>query len=123
MDLSFKQIVEIVSSFGVPGIVLFIWWLSDRTNQRMMADYRSLLEQYRADMTKDANRHEGALVEMRQMYESNVDLVKSYLRLAADLKDIVIINTQKWQETHDKIIGNQFCPNVRLEKDAKGWQR
>ncbi len=122
-EMSLKQILELVSAFGVPGIVLIIWWLSDKGYQRQMAEYRSLLEQYRQDMAKEACRHDVALAEMRQMYENNVELVKNYLRLASDLKDIVIINTQKWQEAHDKIMGNQFCPNVRLRKEAEGYQR
>lgn len=122
-EVTIKQILEIVSAFGVPGIVLIIWWLSDKASQRTMADYRSLLEQYRQDMMKEACRHDCALAEMRQMYENNVELVKNYLRLASDLKDIVIINTQKWQEAHDKIVGNQFCPNIRLRKEAEGYQR
>lgn len=123
IDLTFKQILEIVGAFGVPGIVLIIWWLSDKSANRTMAEYRALLDQYRTDMAKEACRHDCSIQEMRQMYENNVELVKNYLRLAGDLKDIIIINTQKWQETHDKIVANQFCPNVRLKKDAEGYQR
>lgn len=123
MELSFKQILDIVGAFGVPGIVLIIWWLSDKSAQRTMMEYRTLLDQYRCDMAKEAARHDMAIAEMRTMYENNVELVKNYLRLAGDLKDIIIINTQKWQETHDKIISNQFCPNVRLKKESEGWQR
>lgn len=123
IDLTFKQILDVVGAFGVPGIVLIIWWLSDKSANRTMAEYRALLDQYRTDMAKEACRHDCAIQEMRQMYENNVELVKNYLRLAGDLKDIIIINTQKWQETHDKIVSNQFCPNVRLKKDAEGYQR
>lgn len=123
IDLNFKQVLDVVGAFGVPGIVLIIWWLSDKSAQRTMAEYRALLDQYRTDMAKEACRHDCAITEMRQMYENNVELVKNYLRLAGDLKDIIIINTQKWQETHDKIVSNQFCPNVRLKKDAEGYQR
>lgn len=100
LDLLFKA----AANFGIPGIIVIIWYLSDRTTQR-------ILRQYREDM-----------VAQRRMYESNVALVKDYASVAADLKDLIVLNAQALQGLKDGIETNQFCPMVRLEKLAKGRQ-
>lgn len=54
------------------------------------------------------------------MYEDNVSLVKDYSKLAIDLHDVVIMNTQAITKLVENIRTNQYCPAVRLEKEAKG---
>jgi hypothetical protein len=54
------------------------------------------------------------------MYQNNVILVENYEKLAKDLHDVVIMNTQIIQRLVDDIKTNQYCPYVRLEKRAKG---
>lgn len=56
------------------------------------------------------------------MYENNVHLVKDYAALAKDLHDVVIMNTQAMTRLVDSINSNQFCPAVRLKKEARGVQ-
>jgi hypothetical protein len=56
------------------------------------------------------------------MYQANVRLVEKFVELSGDLKDVVIMNTQAWQRTCDAVEKNQFCPQIRLEKHAKGVQ-
>ncbi len=51
-----------------------------------------------------------------KMYENNVMLVENYEKLATDLHDVVIMNTQIMQRLADDIKTNQYCPMVRLEK-------
>jgi hypothetical protein len=51
-----------------------------------------------------------------RMYENNVELVKHYERVAADLKEVVIMNTQAITTMHHDITTNQFCPLQRVEK-------
>jgi len=51
-----------------------------------------------------------------KMYENNVMLVENYEKLATDLHDVVIMNTQIMQRLADEIKTNQYCPMVRLEK-------
>lgn len=114
--LTFTAAFNIISTLGIPGIVFLIWWLDQKSQARMLRAYRD-------DTQKIINQAAEQFQAARVMYESNVDLVKAYLRLATDLKDIVTLNTQKWQEAHDGIKGNQFCPNVRLKKEAEGAQR
>lgn len=55
-----------------------------------------------------------------KMYEDNVTLVKDYSKLATDLHDVVIMNTQAMTQLIGSIRTNQYCPAVRLEKKAKG---
>ena len=101
---SLDVIIKIISNFGVPGIVLIIWWFDSKANEKT-------LRQYREDM-----------IEMRKMYESNVELVKRFVEISGDLREIVIMNTQAWQRVSDDVRQNQFCPTVRLKKDAMGVQ-
>jgi len=56
------------------------------------------------------------------MYKSNVRLVEKYEKVANDLKDMIVLNTQTITRLVDNINNNQFCPMVRLEKQAKGVQ-
>ena len=103
-SLALGVVVDILANFGVPGIVFILWYLSNRQQEKT-------LQQYRQDMQ-----------EMRQMYLDNVELVNRYMALATDLKDVVIMNTQAWQQAHDGIESNKFCPMVRLDKRASGVQ-
>jgi len=110
-----EGLATLAANFGLAGLVLVIWWLDQKTMARMLAQYRQdmvdVLEQYR----KDTEAH-------WKMYEHNVELVKRYGELAADQKDLILMNTQAWTRTQEAIEGNRFCPMVRLEKKATGVQ-
>jgi len=56
------------------------------------------------------------------MYESNVRLVEKYEELGGDLKDVIILNTETITTLVSEINSNQYCPMVRMEKQAKGVQ-
>ena len=102
--LSFSVLLEVFKSFGFAGIIVLIWWVDSK-------NIHKVLERYQSDMK-----------EIRQMYESNVRLVNHYEDLAKDLKDVVMVNTQAMTALAKDIRGNQFCPMVRLKKDAEGVQ-
>lgn len=102
--ISFSQVVTLASNLGVPGLVLVIWYFSDKSHERT-------LKQYREDM-----------IEQRQMYRDNVELVKAYREIACSLRDLIVLNTQTMTRLCDKVDGNQFCPQVRLKKAAEGRQ-
>jgi hypothetical protein len=55
-----------------------------------------------------------------RMYEDNITLVKDYNSLANDLHDVVIMNTQAMTRLIDSIKTNQYCPEIRLRKEARG---
>lgn len=56
------------------------------------------------------------------MYKNNFKLVEDYAKLATDLHDVVIMNTQTMTRLVDSIKTNQYCPAIRLEKKAGGIQ-
>lgn len=59
---------------------------------------------------------------VKDMYDNNVTLVENYQDISRDFKEMLIMNTQATQKMTDAIKTNQFCPMVRLEKQAKGVQ-
>ncbi len=105
--------VKIVSSFGIPGIIFVVWYFSERSHDRT-------LRAYREDTLRQQKVFEDGLSEVRRMYEDNVELVKVYASLASDQKDVLIMNAQGFAKLSDQIGLNQFCPMVRLKKQATG---
>ena len=97
------------ANFGIPGIVLVLWYLSEKS-------HGETLRQYREDMTEQRQMVQEGMREIRRVYESNAEAVKNWSSLAGDLKDVVIANTRTWQKVCDDINRNQFCPMVRLWK-------
>lgn len=76
-------VLEFLRAMGLPGAIILIWYIDRR-------DTQTTLKQYKEDME-----------ETREMYKSNVRLLedtqaigKNYCKLADDLKDIVVMNTQ-----------------------------
>lgn len=101
-SIAFQTVLDIVSDFGLPGLLLVMWWISDRSHQRTL------------------NRYHDDVQEIRNMYESNVRLVEHYEALARDLKDVVVMNTQAFTHLAGDIETNQYCPQVRLQKKSSG---
>jgi len=97
-DPGIVNLLELVSKFGVLGLVIFLWW---HDNRRVYA----ILAQYKNDMA-----------EQRKMYESNVSLCRDFASVTKDLRDIVTLNIQKMTELGDAVEQNQFCPMMRVEK-------
>lgn len=111
--VSLDGIVKLISNFGIPGLVLVLWYLSDKSHELT-------LKQYREDILEQRRTYEEGLKEVREMYERNVMLVKDYASLARDLRDIVVMNTQTLTRVGDDINRNQYCPMVRLKKEVTG---
>jgi len=103
--ITLSVIVEVFKAFGFAGLITVIWWIDAK-------NIRKLLDCYRDDTRAAVQR-----------YEDNVRLVKHYEDLATDLKDVVIMNSQAMTQNYQAIKTNQYCPQVRLEKTAKGDQR
>jgi hypothetical protein len=80
-------IVKFVPVMGPAGIVLLLWYLSDKSNQRTLAAYRE-------DTLVQQRNHEKALAEVKQMYLDNVELVKDYHAIADGLQSLIVLNTQ-----------------------------
>lgn len=108
-----KVMVDLMQAFGLPGL-LFIVWHFDR--QR----YDELLRKHDKEMAGQNERTLSFLVEMRGMYDSNVELVKTCQKQQAEGHDLLVLVAQSLQRMQDDIRGNQYCPNVRLKKDSVG---
>lgn len=110
---SLQPFIKVLAEFGIPGLVICMWWYDIRamrkSNESHRAEIAAILAQYQSDMA-----------EQRRMYEANAELVRQYEGLAKDLKDVIMLNTQAFTRLDDDIRSNQFCPAVRLEKQAPG---
>ena len=115
-------VLDVLRNFGPVGLIAFMWWKDVRDTKRIMDENKQYINEilvaYKADMN-----------EIRRMYESNVrlvedhaELIRNYGALSKDLKDAYIMNAQAFQRMADDIEGNQFCPMVRLKKQAEGVQ-
>ncbi len=106
--VTFVKVLGEFGQLGLVGIIVFIWW-------KDQAVQRKLFETYRADITKILSSYEKDMAEQREMYRSNVSLVRDYQSVAGDLKDIVILATQTMTTLHADVNNNRFCPMVRVE--------
>ncbi len=112
-QIAFELALKLASSFGIPGIIFVVWYFSERSHEKTLLAYRE-------DTLRQHNAFQEGLVEVRRMYEDNVELVKAYADLASDQKDMLIMNAQGFAKLSDQIGLNQFCPMVRLKKQASG---
>lgn len=81
--------------------------------EKARAEAATQLENYRADtqhILRELGREHG---ETAQYYKDNVELVKSYERMAKDLSDLVAANVQALERLAGKVENNMFCPTVR----------
>ncbi len=105
--------VKIVSGFGIPGIIFVVWYYSEKSHEKTLAIYRD-------DTLRQQKIFEEGLGEVRRMYENNAELVRRFAALAGDQKDILLMNAQGYAKLCDQVATNQFCPMVRLKKQASG---
>ena len=112
-QIAFDLAVKLVSSFGIPGIIFVVWYFSEKSHEKT-------LQSYREDTLRQQKVFQDGLAEVRRMYEDNVELVKAYANLASDQKDVLIMNAQGFAKLSDQIDRNQFCPMIRLKKQATG---
>lgn len=107
--------VEVLKAYGIVGFFLVIIVVLIRMVWQQNENYRKDTERIFSDIRLYQE-------EWRKMYENNVTLVENYETVATDLRTVVIISTQTLQKVCDAIHTNQYCPQVRLEKNARGMQ-
>ncbi len=105
--------VKLAASFGIPGIIFIVWYFSEKSHERT-------LHAYREDTLRQQKEFQDGLAEVRRMYEDNIELVRAYSSLASDQKDVLMMNAHGFTRLSDRIDTNQFCPMVRLKKQAAG---
>lgn len=65
-------------------------------------------------LSRNMDKRHSAVV---QMYESNVQLVKNYEKIADGLQDILVLSTQAMTGVKTSVDNNLYCPLMR--KDPK----
>lgn len=96
--ITFGVLGQVLQAYGPFGIIVVVWYFDRR------------------DFARQIQKQERYMTEIRQMYENNVELVKSYRNIAGDLKDIIVMNTEIITKQTAAITQNQFCPGLRVEK-------
>ncbi len=96
--------------YGPFGIVLILWWC----DMRRLHDMETKHEK---KVTEILTQHEDYMKETRQMYENNVLLVQNYERIAGELKDIIVMNTQAITMLNTNIEQNRYCPQQQVNKE------
>lgn len=130
-SVSLSLLFDVLKNFGPIGLIAIMWWVDNRNTRKIMDENKryndEILSSYRKDMSEILTGYRKDMSEIRNMYENNVHLVDRYVELARDyksltkdLKDAYILNTQAFQRLSDDVEGNQYCPQVRLEKKAQG---
>lgn len=103
----------LTTNLAVPLAVLVMWFVNARRQD-------ALIERYRDDMLRSLNEHGEALETMSRYYRDNVDLVRSWERIANGLQDVVLLNTQAMQRMSDRVDNNLWCPVVRDKVRGSG---
>ena len=135
-------IAGVLQQLGVPGLValvlaapaavlitvLVLNHLQDRKTAAMLEVYRqdmakmaetaraeaaTQLEIYRADTQAIVRELGRDHAETAQYYKDNVELVKSYERMAKDLSDLVAGNVRLLERLANQVSNNMYCPLVR----------
>ena len=133
--LSLTLIMSVVSMLGLPGLILIFWYVDQRRYERdrkelierdarrdqqntergtkrdaqHLAEITIMKEQFTAATTLYEKRFEAVV----RMYEDNVLLVKGYERLASELTNVILLNTQINTKLVERIDNNLFCPIVK----------
>jgi Na+-transporting methylmalonyl-CoA/oxaloacetate decarboxylase gamma subunit len=103
----------LVPGLGMVMMVLVLWYLQWRQMSR-------LHEQYRQDMQVALEQYKKHQQELGDMYMNNVKLVEEQQKVVNALQTTVVRNTEAFASLREAILTNQYCPYVRLEKEAKG---
>lgn len=122
--VTFGTLATMLKAYGAFGLLVVIWYFDMRAirqnNERHHEENSKVSQSHKEETSKILSQHEKYMDEIRRMYESNVKLVNSYERLANDLHEVVIMNTQAMTGLKDDINRNQYCPHVRVTKEKIG---
>lgn len=92
--LGLMTIFELLSKFGLIGLIIFLWWYDQRIRDRQDAKHRE-------DLGTILARYDRDMLEVRGMYERNASLCRDYAEISKDYKDLIILNTQAMTRLSD----------------------
>lgn len=129
--LSLTVILPIISTLGLPGLVLIFWYVDHRRYEdekqlqaerdaRRTAQHQAEITAMREQFASLATIHEKRFESVVRMYEDNVLLVKGWERVAGDLSNIIHVSTQVSTRLVEKIENNMNCPVIR-DGGLKKW--
>lgn len=128
-------IAQLVDALGVGGIVslalagpvlivlavLVLSHLNNTRVARLMESYRTdadrRFEEHRRQTDMVLERYGEALRETAQYYNDNVELVRSFSKMANGFQDLVVSNTRTLERLCNDVEHHVFCP---LARDKKG---
>jgi hypothetical protein len=112
MDSSLASVLKIAGDLGLVALVIYMWWSDNKCVWEVIKQHKTenaaVLERYKQDM-----------IEQREMYRANASLCRDFASVATDLRDIVTMNIAKMTQVDAAILGNQFCPMMRIRKERK----
>lgn len=99
-------LLVVIQTLGLPGLVVILWTHDQRQMNRIISKWQeqvnAILSQYKQDMQAQ-----------REMYTTNVALVKKYENLASSQADTMTLLLQVMTRISERIEHNMFCPVVR----------
>jgi uncharacterized protein Yka (UPF0111/DUF47 family) len=127
--ISLHQIISLGAALQIGGpilAVMFIWWIDRRDIAKILRQNQELMNTYRDDTQKTSGIHredvqkvltqfDDYLKNVVNMYQSNVELVKNYQKIAGDFREVVVANSQISANLNNAIIHNLFCPVLRKD--------
>ena len=104
--ISGSNLLIVMQTIGLPGLLAIFWYTDQRAMQRIVTQWKDqvgeLLTSYKRDMG-----------EMREMYITNVSLVKKYENLAKVQSETATILLQVMTRLSERIEHNMYCPIIR----------
>jgi hypothetical protein len=106
LPIALLILAMLISPATVAIVVVLSWRKSDARQQ-------ALMEIYRADTQKVLSSYGEHVAQLARYYENNVDLVKSWQKIADGFQSVVVLNTQTITELCVLVKTRQDCPQRR----------
>ena len=114
--VSLHQILSLGAALQIGGpilAVMLIWWIDRRDIAKILKQNQEQMGIYREDTQKVLKQLDDYLKNAVQMYQANVELVKSYQKISGDFREVVVASSQISANLNNAITHNLFCPLVR----------
>ncbi len=99
MELTVPNLLSLLNVLGLPGLIVWIWYVDQKKINEILAQNAACLSQYKTDMT-----------EMRKMYESNVVIIKRYNEVTDNYTAMAFKFTETITKLTILIENNMYCP-------------
>ena len=114
--MGLHQVLNLAAALQIGGpilAVLVIWWIDRRDISKILKQNQEQLTIYREDTQRVLKQFDEYLKNVVNMYQTNVELVKSYDKVSRDFREVVVSNSTICANLNNAITHNLFCPLVR----------